>query len=337
MRCPECKHNQKYKDGTRCNKCRYQFVFRKKEDRISDFALRQTVQRLSDNGQQAFTTTQLALAICRLWRKKTLGPVGCGVIALIASVIAGLFAFSEWSWRGGALILALLLPLAIWLGRREKSKLPFDKARKIVDQYHQAHPIQALADGTAFRHQAATPDLQDPHYAPERILVVERDDLVDMLVRNRFHLSAKAVVVSRTGYPERVFTACREFLRNHPDTPVQLVHDASPQGFAFAAQLADDSKWRFARQRLTDLGISRAALQRGATLPWLPPTPSRSDGAFGGNPTEMLRTGYRLPLDYVGPKPLIGLLSAALVGGALLLAPEVLNAASSSEVEIDYG
>ncbi len=337
MRCPECKHNQKYKDGTRCNKCRYQFVFRKKEDRISDFALRQTVQRLSDNGQQAFTTTQLALAICRLWRKKTLGPVGCGVIALIASVIAGLFAFSEWSWRGGALILALLLPLAIWLGRREKSKLPFGKAREIINKYHQAHPIQALADGTAFRQQAATPDLHDPHYAPERILVVERDDLVDMLIRNRFHLTAKAVVVSRTGYPERVFAACREFLRNHPDTPVQLVHDASTQGFALAAQLTDESKWRFARTRLSDLGISRAALQRGATLPWLPPALSRSDGAFGGNPTEMLRTGYRLPLDYVGPKPLIGLLSAALVGGALLLAPEVLNAASSSEVEIDYG
>ncbi len=337
MRCPECNHNQKYKDGTRCNKCRYQFVFRKKEDRISDFALRQTVQRLSDNGQQAFTTTQLALAICRLWRKKTLGPVGCGVVAIIVSAIVGLFAFSKWSWWGGALILALLLPLAIWLGRQEKSKLPFDKARKIVDQYHQAHPIQALADGTAFRHQAATPDLQDPHYAPERILVVERDDLVDMLVRNRFHLSAKAVVVSRTGYPERVFTACREFLRNHPDTPVQLVHDASPQGFAFAAQLADDSKWRFAHQRLTDLGISRSVLDNTSLLPWLSTRRFRRNGAFGGNPAKMLRAGYRVPLDYIGPKPLIGLLSAAVVGGLLLLAPEVLNAASGGEVEIDYG
>lgn len=336
MRCPECNHNQRHKDGTRCNKCRYQFVFRKKEDRISDFALRQTIQRLSDNGQQAFTTTQLALAICRLWRKKTLGPVGCGVIALIVSAIAGLFAFSNWSWWGGALILAVLLPLAIWLGQREKGKLPFEKARKIVDQYHQAHPIQALADGTAFRRQAAPLDLQDPHYAPERILVVERDDLVDMLIRNRFHLTAKAVVVSRTGYPEPVFAACREFLRNHPDTPVQLVHDASTQGFALATQLADESKWRFAREHLSDLGISRAALQHGATLPWLPPMPSRSNGAFGGNPTEMLRTGYRVPLDYIGPKPLIGLLSAAMVGGALLLAPEALNAAGA-EVESDYG
>ena len=64
--------------------------------------------------------------------------------------------------------------------------------------------------------------------------------------------------------------------------------------------------------------------------------PFHRNGAFGGNPTEMLRTGYRVPLDYVGPKPLIGLLSAAVVGGALLLAPEVLNAAGA-EVESDYG
>ncbi|MCP5449282.1 MAG: hypothetical protein H6972_01635 [Gammaproteobacteria bacterium] len=296
MRCPECKHNQRYKDGTRCNKCRYQFVFRKKEDRISDFALRQTVQRLSDNGQQAFTTTQLALAICRLWRKKALGPVGCGVIALIVSAIAGLFAFSNWSWWGGALILAVLLPLAIWLGQREKGKLPFEKARKIVDQYHQAHPIQALADGTAFRRQAAPLDLQDPHYAPERILVVERDDLVDMLIRNRFHLTAKAVVVSRTGYPEPVFAACREFLRNHPNTPVQLVHDASTQGFALAAQLADESKWRFARERLSDIGISRAALQHGATLPWLSTRRFQRNGALAVTPRKCCAPVTGFPL-----------------------------------------
>ena len=53
MRCPECKHNQKYRDGTRCGKCGYQFVLiKKKGDGLSDFALRQIIQRLSDGGQQ---------------------------------------------------------------------------------------------------------------------------------------------------------------------------------------------------------------------------------------------------------------------------------------------
>ena len=336
MRCPECNHNQKYKDGVRCNQCRYQFVFRKKDDQISDFTLQQIIKRLSDNRQYAFTATQLALEICRFWGKKTVGPVGCSVIALVVSVIGGLIVFDDWSWFGGLLCFAALLPLAIWLGRGGKGKLSFHKARDTINRYHQAHPISELADGAAFRQQAPLEDFQDPHYAPERILIVERDDLVDMLVRNRFHLTAKAAVVSRTGYPARVFAACREFLRNHPGTPVQVIHDASAQGFALTTQLASDAQWQFARQRLVDLGISRTALENHSALPWLPPDQSRRDGAFGGNATERLRSGCRVPVDYVGPKPMLNLLSAAVVAGTLLLAPEILNA-SGAEIEIDYG
>lgn len=336
MRCPECKQDQKYKDGTRCKKCHYQFVFRKKDDNITDMALRQIIQRLSDNGQYAFTATQLALEICRLWRKKTLGPAGCSVIALIISVIAGLIAFSEWNGLGGILLFAVILPLAIWLGQRGKSKLSFSKACKIVSKYRQIHPINGLADGTAFRQQTLAADFLDPHYAPERILVVERDELVDMLVRNRFHLTAKAAVVSRTGYPKGVFTACQAFLRNYPDTPVYVVHDASLQGFALATQLAADPEWQFARQRLADLGISSTSLKHDASLPWTPTDTSRTGGAFGGHPSKRLQAGYRVPLDYIGPKPMLSLLSTAIVTGALLLTPETLSA-SGTEVEIDYG
>ncbi|MCB1778132.1 MAG: hypothetical protein KDI50_11925, partial [Candidatus Competibacteraceae bacterium] len=155
-------------------------------------------------------------------------------------------------------------------------------------------------------------------------------------IRNRFHLTAKAAVVSRTGYPTRVFAACREFLRNHPSTPVQVLHDASPQGFALTTQLAADAKWQFARQCLVDLGISRTALEDRSALPWLPPDQSRRDGAFGGNATKQLNAGYRVPLDYVGPKPMLNLLSAAVIAGTLLLAPEILSA-SGVEVEVDYG
>ncbi len=336
MRCPECNHRQKFKDGARCKQCRYPFVFRKKQDQISDFTLRQVIQRLSDHGQYAFTATQLALEIGRLWRKKALGLLGCSVIALIVSIIAGLIAFTEWGWSGVALVPLVILPLAVWLGWRGKNALSIRKARQIVQQYHQMHPISGLADGKAFRQPTPTADFQDPHYAPERILIVERDELVDLLVRNRFHLTAKAAIVSRTGYPEQVFAACQEFLRNHPHTPVQVVHDASLQGFALTAQLAADPQWRFAGSHLVDLGISRTALNNGSRLPWLPTNPARRDGVFGGNPAKRLRAGYRVPIDYCGPKPLLNVLGAAVVAGTLLLAPEILNA-SGAEVEIDYG
>lgn len=332
MRCPECKHNQKYRDGTRCGKCGYQFVLiKKKGDGLSDFALRQIIQRLSDGGQQTFTVTQLALAICRSWRQKKGALVGCGVVTMAVALLIGL---AQHVFLG--LVVFMILSAIIVAGWWRRGRLPFHKARGLVDRYHQAHPITALADGQAFRQQATPIDLESPQYAPERILVVERDDLVDMLVRNRFHLNHKTAVVSRSGYPERVFAACREFLRNHPDTPVQVLHDASLPGFGLTAQLAADPKWQFARQRLTDLGISRAALDGGSSLPWLPPDASRRSGTLSADPAKMLRAGRRVPVDYIGPKPLLNLLGAAVVGGALLLTPEMANAVEAG-VEIDYG
>ncbi|MDQ5909087.1 MAG: hypothetical protein QG599_1181 [Pseudomonadota bacterium] len=336
MRCPECNHNQKSREGSRCQKCRYQFVFYSKSEPIRDFTLRQIIQRLSDNGEYAFTATQLALEICRVWRKKTFGAIGCSVIALILSGIVGVIAFTQWGWIGLALALLTIQPLAFWLGRRGKSALSVDKACKVIKQYHQIHPIRELADGAAFRQSPPTTDFQDPHYAPERILVVERDELVDLLIRNRFHLTAKAVVVSRSGYPERVFAACQEFLRHHPTTPVMVVHDASLMSFALTAQLRADPQWRFASSRLFDLGISRDALNSGSSIPWLPVNALRGAGIIGGHSEKRLRAGYRVPLDYVGPKSLINLLSAAVVDGVLLLAPEILNG-SSVGVEVDYG
>ena len=58
MRCPDCKHNQRYRDGTRCGKCGYQFVLRKRTDTISDYTLRQIIKRLSD---QCRTTHDLLI------------------------------------------------------------------------------------------------------------------------------------------------------------------------------------------------------------------------------------------------------------------------------------
>jgi len=194
----------------------------------------------------------------------------------------------------------------------------FLSAYHLIYRYHGTHPIAGLADGQAFLHTTET-ELREFQYAPERILVVERDDLVDMLIRNRFHLSHKTAVVSRSGYPEGVCAACREFLKNHPDTPVQVLHDASTSGFGLTAQLAADPKWEFARQRLIDLGISRVTLDGGSSLPWLSPDTSRSEGTFSANPAKMLRAGRRVPVAYIGPEPLLNLLGAAMTTGSLAL------------------
>jgi hypothetical protein len=333
MRCPDCNHSQKYRSGTRCGQCNYRFVFRKKADQITDFALRQMIQRLSDNGQYAFTATQLALALCRHWRQSVWGPIGCGLIALLVPV--GILIINGYGLIG-ALLFVVALPLIIHLSRRQASALPFHKASDLIRRYHQAHPIAGLADGKAFAGQAAPLEPQDLYYAPERILVVERDELVDLLVRNRFHLTAKTAVISQSGYPAHLLAACREFLRRHPQTPVQLLHDASTPGFALAARLAADPEWPLAPHPLADLGITKNALDPKARLPWLPADP-KTEGAYSADHQRMLRAGHRVPVDSLGPKPLLSLLSAAVVSGALLLVAQDALGSLEMSVEVDYG
>jgi len=125
MRCPKCRHVQKYREGTRCKKCNYQFVFRKSADGISDFALRQIIQRLSDNDQQAFTATQLALAICRSWRQKKGALIGCGVVTLAVAILIGLAQHASLGFAVFAILLCRLRDLVDTPHLRLVEKRPY--------------------------------------------------------------------------------------------------------------------------------------------------------------------------------------------------------------------
>ena len=334
MRCPDCKHQQRYKDGMRCAKCGYAFTLRKKTDGISDYALRQIVLRLTGNEQYCFTRTQLLLEICRYWRKQhTVLTVVAVVLAMIVGAV--IWGIAQWSLWIGLPLMGLLIGAALLLRHRHSRSLPLKKAGALLKKYREAHPIPELADGRAFVGRSADLDDQDFYYAPERILVVEWDELADWLIRNRFHLSAKAVVVSRAGYPAPIFAACQGFLARHPATPVQVLHDASLSGFALSAQLAADPQWRFARDRLVDLGLSRPALDGKTRLPWLPRS-TAANGTLSSDHDAMLRDGRRVPVDCAPPKPLLGLLATAVVAGTLVL-PLPKAGETEFDVEADYG
>lgn len=335
MRCPDCNHNQRYRDGSRCGQCGYQFVLRKRADTISDYTVQQIVKRLSNSGQYSFTATQLELELCRYWRRKINQALIGGVI--FAGLIAAVIIFLAHGW-GIAIVVFLLLTLfAVWRTQRKKTVLPLAKARKLLQRYRQAHPIAALADGRAFLDQPPPENPDDARYAPERILVVERDDLVDMLVRNRFHATHKTAIISRSGYPKRVVEACRNFLRQHPNIPVQLLHDASLKGFNLKAQLESDPQWALAGQRLADMGLSSEVIKNGASLPWLRDRGRLSNGTLSARHQHMLDAGYRVPVDCLGPKPFMNLLGAAVIGGLLLLpAPDATGIEVGVEID-DFG
>lgn len=334
MRCPDCQHQQKYKDGTRCAHCGYAFTLRKKTDGISDYALRQIIHRLSENDLHCFTRIQLLLEICRYWRKQN---TALTVVAVVLAMIVGgvIWSITKWKLWIGLVLMGLLIGAALLLRRKQARSLPLKKAGDLLKKYRNAHPISGLADGQAFIERSIEVVDQDFYYAPERILVVERDDLADVLIRNRFHLSAKVVVVSRTGYPAPIFAACQGFLTRHPVTPVQVLHDASLSGFALSAQLAADPQWQFARDQLVDLGLSRSTLHDKTRLPWLPRSVT-SDGDLSSNHDAMLRDGRRVPVDCIPPKPLLNLLATAVIAGSLAL-PLAKAGDTDFDIEADYG
>lgn len=322
-----------YRDGMRCGKCGYQFILRKKTDGLSDLALRQIIRRLSDTAQYAFTETQLLLEICRYWRRSNAKETIA--VLVITAILLTIFGVASGLWLVSISIGGLILVSMVWSYQRKKVELPLPKARSLYLRYQQAHPIAELADGRAFLQSATVEESYGETYAPERILIVERDEWVDLLVRNRFHLHYKAAVLSHSGYPQRVLEACRAFLRDYPQTPVQLLHDASLTGFNLKARLSNDPNWPLAGHPLIDLGLSQATLQKAGKLPWLPANPQRK-GRLSADVTQMLGKGYRAPLDFLGPKTSLSLISAALLGGLLLL-PERSAAEDSSGVEIDLG
>ena len=68
MRCPNCSHNQKVKDGLTCGSCRYAFAFNPKETSplgVTDGKFLACIRNASQNDATYFTLNQLYAACCR--------------------------------------------------------------------------------------------------------------------------------------------------------------------------------------------------------------------------------------------------------------------------------
>ncbi len=353
----------------KCSQCGYQFVFDPKTDKLRDNIIHEMIQRLSDNGHYYFTRTLLAIEICKYWRKKKMGPILLvSIVFFIWLVIAVVFELDVFI---SVVIFCLLLPLLILLGIYLKNKaLSLRKAKAAIQRYHSVHPIEPLVNGKAFSSPPDKPQqtvisktdisnriqnvasqvesqaflkMQTPTtlkklpFAPERLLIVERKDIVDMLIRNRFHQNTKTVVVSQSGYPASVFKACHQFLKRNPNMPVQVLHEASIRAFGMIDRLRNDAKWQFARENLVELGLSRESLaEKKYRLPWLSET-KNEPLIFSKNHKKMLSEGRKLPVDYVSPKPLLNTLSVALVSGVLLLLAALEESHSGDSIEGDDG
>ncbi|MDG1478450.1 MAG: hypothetical protein P8R54_02620 [Myxococcota bacterium] len=156
-------------------------------------------------------------------------------------------------------------------------------------------------------------EVDDPQFdhGVERVLIVDRDDLVDFFVRSGFHAEHRCLVVSMTGYPTYLKSRAQRVIAD-TDRPVFLLHGTIISG----AKMVEDGVFDVPAGRATDLGLSWAMVARHAGL------------------RRFAESGAReIAVDHLLPMELIGAVALCMDRNA----PLVAVTDTASRPEDDYG
>jgi hypothetical protein len=337
MKCPSCSNDQKKKEGSACKTCGYVFALDPKAaPYISDYGMNKTIDKLTGGGRYHFTYNELYAALHAMSAPKTLKTKRALVaVVCVGAVIATLVLRTFLGW--GAVIVPLAAAVGIILLIRRPSLPKYEDVSNCITTYRQTHKIQNLASGVKFGGEIPRDQIKAEFftYAPERILIVQRDDMVDMLVMNRFHVENKTAIVSVNKYPAHVFDAVMRFLEKKPDIPIQVMHDASLEGERLVASLKANKSWNLADKNVTDLGVFLADVENVKDAVWLP---GRTTVGTGGGKTaqELAQQGMRVPVDSAPPNLLLGAMGLAVVS-ALALAGTDLLAMQAAQKDTSNG
>ncbi|MGV3526910.1 MAG: hypothetical protein ACO1RX_22020 [Candidatus Sericytochromatia bacterium] len=274
MKCLSCQHNNLYRERSngKCSRCKAAFAFEpKRGDLFSDPLFKKVLDQVSDQQRVAFTSRQLYYALAR--KKHPQQPVTSAAKLLLNSLRLAGFALPVVAFAQQApewlivvsLIYAvviqhlLLLGLAWWLPKSPVMGvfLPKDTLKTYLDKWRKAHgPIPQLVSAPAPL-QLEPARLQElAQYGVDKVVVCDRQDTVDFLIANRFHMEQKCLVLQAGGYPFQQAEGVFEQLKRQPHLQVYVLHDASRTGCELAAHLRAQAAWVPASAQIIDLGLS---------------------------------------------------------------------------------
>jgi hypothetical protein len=234
-----------------------------------------------------------------------------------------------WLYLSILLIIVHAIPnlvdnLQDFMFRTKKITQNYHQIAKAINDYDDRHPIRNMVRGNYFRKQLINKiDDEILTYAPERILIVEHDDVADMLILNRFHLENKVLVLSANKYPDHAFEAYQRIIRKNPDIPAELIHDVSIKGHQFKNHLLADSSWHLNENNVRDLGLSYVDVEKLREPMWIPYLTNEKI-RNKGRTIDNIRDGYRIPSDIASPKAFIAGAALAMSTGMALLTEELL-------------
>ena len=338
MRCPKCVKDttKKERSGGRCPSCGWEFRFDPPAP-LSDYEVEHAILAVSHDGAHRYTRDQLVAEVERVLVRRSTRIYEGEAQAVLSSqsspfvwvlalglVIVGLVLLAVFQELCGTpLLLLAVLILVSRLFRRDpavvaaevRAKIePFDvRASGIVDRYLGRDVpsllVQAPESGVSRDQSRHAPrrefDLES--YGFDRVIVVQGDENVDMLVKNQFHFQHNAAIVSFTGYPHHVASLVqRQLEAGDSAANVFLLHDADEAGVQLAQRWREAAWTEKARVHvvgLTFVHVAKLLLRRSwGGLP-LPSEPS----SISGYPPDS-----RVPLAALRPEQMMTLLFNAI-------------------------
>jgi hypothetical protein len=226
-------------------------------DGISDGEWLALILQTSHGGRYFFSENQLYLAyarnrvqVTRIVGRRAL--IGLGMIALgLATWMYALKA--DW---GIPLILGIVVTLSgvgmVGTGVvTVRTPAPRERVSGWLAKWLRERPLPQLLsapalDGTAL--DGAPPDAAC-------LLIVEREALVDLLLRNGAERELQAVIIAESGYPGQRLADARRWLSERPELQVVLLHDATPRGSAMPARLGKSQVFSLGDRSLLEAGL----------------------------------------------------------------------------------
>jgi len=235
-------------------------VFDPQVDGTSDDDFRALLARASDDGRHDFTENQLyaRYARGRVVVTRFIARRGkFGLVMIVLGLAIWVYALKiDWG-------LTLVTGIAITLGGVAQVGTGVVTRRDPAPREPLALWLEKWLGTQAEPRLLRAPSLAHAglEYAPPRVdalIVVERDLLVDLLLKNGAHEQLNALIVSESGYPHALVVEAQRVLDERSDLKVFALHDATESGVRMHARLQARKSPPLADRPITDIGLFAA-------------------------------------------------------------------------------
>ncbi len=263
MKCPECGNalKRENRESMRCT-CGYTFIIDPKTSGFTDTLLYKAVKVASKDNEFFVTPNQVYSAFIQIYLRMNRRLYIRSLIIYLAVILlmsAGYYGLKIRAMPVYFFIFSIILMLRLLIKVLKQKPPPSEqKMNEWVKAFGRKKLGKALITVPVLKNpppQWKEPDIYN--YGFEKILVVRRDILVDLFVKNNFHADERTIIISAGGYPGYLKAHVSKMLNDSPHMPVYYLHDSSDDERENIKNMLLTLGITAENRRVIDLGLSK--------------------------------------------------------------------------------